>query len=274
MTELIIFYIGMFILGAVFGSFACCQAWRLHEKPKKLGSRSICMNCKSKLAWYDNIPIISWLLLRGKCRKCKAKIGVSELFSEIGLGLAFLGVSIAFSNTCLDSGFSCVISLPFYPDFLFLILTLVIFTIYWIILIFDAKWGELPVSLMIIEIILAILAQFISPTGDILSVLMSIGILSGIYYLLYKFSKERWVGGGDWILCISIAIILGNPILALIELFLANTLAALYSVPILILKKDNHIPLGPFLIIALILIIIFSVPLSNFLYLTSYTFGF
>ena len=65
-----VFLVGLFILGACFGSFLCCQARRLRIKDKhgkksvkKLGSRSVCLHCKAKLKWYDNIPIISWLIL-------------------------------------------------------------------------------------------------------------------------------------------------------------------------------------------------------------------
>ena len=237
----------MFIFGAVFGSFACCQAWRIHEKPAKLGNRSVCMNCKNKLAWYDNIPIISWLILRGKCRKCKAKIGVAEILAEVGLGLVFLALSI-------QVGF----------NFNLLILGLS-FVIFWILLIFDAKWGELPVFLMILEIPLAILYQVMNG-GDVLQILMSVGILAGVYYLLYFLSKEKWVGGGDWILCISIAIFLGTPFLAVIELFLANMLASVYAIPAAIIKKDRHIPFGPFLILGLVVIILMKDFILRFFY--------
>jgi len=205
------------------------------------------MNCKNKLAWYDNIPIISWLILRGKCRKCKAKIGVAEILAEVGLGLVFLALSI-------QVGF----------NFNLLILGLS-FVIFWILLIFDAKWGELPVFLMILEIPLAILYQVMNG-GDVLQILMSVGILAGVYYLLYFLSKEKWVGGGDWILCISIAIFLGTPFLAVIELFLANMLASVYAIPAAIIKKDRHIPFGPFLILGLVVIILMKDFILRFFY--------
>ena len=78
----------MFILGAVFGSFACCQAWRWHYKvhsKKDLGQWSVCLHCHKRIKWYDNIPIISWLVLRGKCRNCGKKIGVGDFLSEVSL---------------------------------------------------------------------------------------------------------------------------------------------------------------------------------------------
>ena len=69
----IILIIFSVIFGAAFGSFACCQAWRIRlreEGKKDPGKRSVCLNCGKKLAWYENIPIVSWLAQGGKCRKC------------------------------------------------------------------------------------------------------------------------------------------------------------------------------------------------------------
>ena len=81
-------------LGAVLGSFVCCQAWRIRYKTegkKELGKRSVCLKCGRKLRWYENIPIISYILQRGKCRGCGEKIGKAEIVSEI-IGAVFLGI--------------------------------------------------------------------------------------------------------------------------------------------------------------------------------------
>ena len=75
------------VLGAGLGSFACCQAWRVKKGDKS--PRSHCMHCKYQLKWYDNIPIISWLMLGGKCRKCHKKIGAAELMAEILMAAVF-----------------------------------------------------------------------------------------------------------------------------------------------------------------------------------------
>ena len=266
--EFIILFIFMFIFGSVFGSFACCQAWRIHEKSegKKLGSRSVCLKCNTQLKWYDNLPIISWLMLGGKCRKCKAKIGKAEILSEIGLGLAFVGVAYATTNHyfSVEHGYLNFINLPFYPDLLLPILFLIMLVPFWVLLVYDAKWGELPVLPMILEIVLALIYQFINH-GDWLQIGLSVSILSGIYYLLFFFSKEKWVGGGDWILCTSIAIILGHFELAFVELFLSNFMASFAALPGATKKNKKQIPFGPFLIIALIIIYTFKSFLSNFL---------
>ena len=253
-VEFIIFYIFIFLLGSALGSFACCQAWRIHEAKagKKLGSRSVCMSCNHKLAWYDNIPVFSWLFLRGKCRYCKKKIGVADILAEFSLGLAF--ALIAYKYTCAFASPEALLHMnwSFFAAPLILIVSMVVF---WILLIYDAKWGELPVLLMLVAIVLAAVYQF-STNGNITNILISTGFLAGIYYLLYFFSKEKLVGGGDWILCVSIAIFLGRFELVIVELFLANFFASLAGIPQILKKERKPIPFGPFLIVSLLIILL------------------
>lgn len=261
--DFIVFYIIVFLLGSIFGSFACCQAWRIHEKSegRNLGKRSVCINCGEKLKWYDNIPIISWFLLRGKCRNCKAKIGKAEILSELGLGLVFFAIAYKYFSglETVMSFFSSPVELLVQP-----LILLVAFIIYWTILVYDAKWGELPVTLMLIEIPFAVAFQF-AVGGDLVKTAVGTGLLTGIYYLLYFFSKEKVVGGGDWILCISISIFLGHWCLAIIELFLSNFTASIFSAPQALKKEKKPIPFGPFLILSMLVIVLLSDYLLKFL---------
>ena len=83
----------MFVLGAAMGSFLTCQARRLRLREtshRKLGRRSVCLYCQHQLKWYENIPILSWLWLRGRCRKCGRRIGLAEFLAEVLMGLGFL----------------------------------------------------------------------------------------------------------------------------------------------------------------------------------------
>jgi len=261
--DFIILYLAAFIFGSIFGSFACCQAWRIHEKSKghKLGSRSVCISCGKKLKWYDNLPIISWLMLRGKCRNCHEKIGKAEILSELGLGLVFFAITYKYFSgfETVASFFSSPVELMVQP-----LILLVASIIYWIVLVYDAKWSELPVVLMLIEIPFAIIFQ-LAKGGDLISIAIGTGFLSGLYYLLYFFSKEKAVGGGDWILCISIAIFLGRWEFAVIELFLSNLSASFAAVPQTLSRKKKQIPFGPFLIISLLVILLVSEYLLKFL---------
>ena len=263
----------MFILGAILGSFACCQARRLHFKEVALkrpedasksqsssknpyGNRSICDHCHQQLSWYENIPIFSWLFLRGRCKKCHKKIGFTELFSELGLASALLAIGFKFwpSLSNLNSPFPAIS----------FILLIVIFTTLTICFVYDALWGEFPSFILYILLALGIIFlifKYISGTKiDTISLLAGIGILPGIYYLLYFFSKEKLVGSGDWLLCLPFALVLHNFWLCFFVLFLSNFLAILVQFPLTLLskKKSHQFPFGPFLIIAFLIVYLAS----------------
>ena len=137
------FLIMLFILGSCFGSFLCCQARRMHLKttPSKktknatLGSRSVCLNCAHQLKWYENIPIISWLVLRGKCKNCHRKIGIAEFLSELGVGLAFLAIGTTIDITSGD-----------FLTWAVFVLTLITLLPLSFLAIYDGIYGELPTT--------------------------------------------------------------------------------------------------------------------------------
>ncbi len=245
----------MFVVGAAIGSFLCCQVRRLNhfEKThKKLGSRSICLKCKKKLHWYENIPIISWIVLGGKCKKCKAKIGIAEVLSEIGMALAFLGIA---SKTDIMSA-----SLSEWILFgLYLAVTIAL----GFLAIYDGIYGELPNFALVIAVCigLAIAAYTLFPAcswDKIIATIFAVCILGGIYLVLYLISKGKWVGDGDWILGTVIGLSLGSPWLALVVLFLSNTIACFVMYPSVKNKKSKQIHFGPFLVIAFVIALTFS----------------
>ena len=278
---MIMFIVFCVAVGAALGSFACCQAWRIRyraEGKKELGERSVCLRCGKKLRWYENIPIVSWVVQRGKCRKCGEKIGGAEIISEV-LGAVFGGligikyldkfIRVVFKDGMnILGGSSGGTTSEMWLVLAEILLIVVIFTTMGIIAIYDAKWGEMPTKLLWATVILGVIFAGIRVWRGEVSVLElggAIGILAGIYYILYKVSEEKWVGGGDWILCLAIGLILGEPFLALLELSLANILGLIIMVPIRRGKdrKRREIPMGPFLVIAAILIFSFSDLLMN-----------
>lgn len=95
----IILAVFAFIFGAVFASFAGVVAYRFPKKQSIVKPDSYCPSCKNPIKPYDNIPIISWLVLGGKCRNCKAKIGVFSLLMEIFGGLGFMCAYLQFGNS-------------------------------------------------------------------------------------------------------------------------------------------------------------------------------
>ena len=273
-------YVIMFIIGACIGSFLCCQARRLRlkeEKSKKLGPRSVCLSCGHKLKWYENIPIISWFVLKGKCKKCGRPIGTLEIFSEFSVAIAFLIITIAFTISVRDGGtgafgaFSApnpALDFSIINGFnlLIYIITLILVAILAFLAIYDSKWGELPIKHLVAAIIVSVILAVIKiisvynvsgfSTQPIIEPLVSLLILGGIYLFLYLISKGKWVGDGDWLLASAIGLATGLPFDALLLLFIANFSACIVMWPSVHKTKNHKIYFGPFLVFAYVIIVL------------------
>ena len=301
-----IFLIFGAIFGAILGSFACCQAWRirLRSEGRKLGNRSVCLHCGHHLSRLELIPIFSWLFLGGKCKKCKTKIGLMEFFSEIIMALIFASFSFR-TGSLIQQILQYVGPLDVAPLVIFevikLLLLFAIFTIMWILLIYDKKWLQLPVNLLHLLIILSgiyFLFNLYTKYGlnllietrgnevllvqnslhlqdiwqyilrDLLRFLGAMSVLPGIYFVLYKFSKETLVGGGDFILLISVAFLLGRWELGVIELGLSNLLAAIFNYRMLRNPKNRQ-PFGfaPYIILACMITLFFQTEILRLVFL-------
>lgn len=252
----------LFVVGAAMGSFVCCQARRLRLKEKgkeRLGDRSVCLSCGYQLKWFDNIPILSWLFLGGRCRKCRKKIGVVEFLAEIGFAVVFLLIGVSVGN------FDEFV----WIDWVSLFATLVFVTGLGFLAIYDGMWGELPtVGLtfsVVCGIILLVLKQwklflgaqnFEFLWGSLGSAVVGVGILAGVYFLLYMFSRGKWVGSGDWILGLAIALALGDWWLALLVMFISNVLAVIVMLPVSIKKKKARIYFGPWMVVGYVIVLV------------------
>lgn len=245
-----LFIVFSVLLGAAMGSFACCQAWRVRlreEGKKSLGKRSVCVKCGHRLKWYENVPIVSWVVQGGKCRKCGVRIGKAEILAEV-LGAVSFGLIVWRFLEAGEFGALELVKLG----------CVVIFTTMMIFLaVYDGKWGELPSEVLLASVGVGVVCAVMA--GNWLPVLGSVALLAGTYYLLYFFSKEKLVGGGDWILCLAIGLMLGDWRLALVELFLANFLGAVVMLPL----GQKKIAFGPFLVVAFVVIFVFAEPLLS-----------
>ena len=87
-----------FVGGLMTGSFIGLVAHRVPRGSSIVGGRSVCDSCGVQIAAYDNVPVLSWLLLRGRCRSCGAKIPVRYLLVELALGAAFAATAVVFHD--------------------------------------------------------------------------------------------------------------------------------------------------------------------------------
>lgn len=264
-------YIIFILLGLVLGSFAGATVWRLRalqlaqdkkdgeEYDKKelkwlkplLGAklsndRSRCLHCHHELAWYDLLPLISWLSTKGKCRYCKRSIGRFEPLIELGSAALFVTFFHYWVTTYGQDAW------------LGLALWVIMLTMFVILFAYDFKWFLLPDVVMWPLIALAtvyaavVVAGAETPLLVAGSVAVSVMILSGLYLALWLYSKGQWVGFGDVKLGLALGLLLVDWRLALLTLFLANFIGTLVVLPSLIIGKltrQAHVPFGPLLII-------------------------
>jgi len=287
----LVMYLALILFGLVLGSFAGATVWRLRAKQleedkaagehvdraeyaklKKLthvkaaNDRSRCLSCGYTLKWYDLIPLVSWLTLRGRCRECRKPIGYMEPLIELGTALFFV-LSYAFWPFDLNTG----LAIASFATWLVAGVGLAILFAY------DTKWFLLPnrvtfivIGLGAVSAILTVIASN-DVFGTILNIIGSVAVLSGIYFVLYLVSKGRWIGFGDIKLGLALGLLLADWQYALIALFLANFIGCLIVIPLMAvgkLKRDSHVPFGPLLIVGAIIAKLIGLMVVEF-----YTYG-
>jgi leader peptidase (prepilin peptidase)/N-methyltransferase len=284
--EQVLAYFIMVLVGLCMGSFAGATVWRLRARQlvhdKKAGEEvdpveyrhlnkltknsltrdhSVCLNCSYKLKWYDLIPLVSWISLGGRCRKCRKPIGYFEPIIELSLALFFV-LSYAFWPSPLNTS----------PEIIRFVIWLASGVGLTILFAYDKKWSILPdvVNYVIIGLgLISALLVIISSTNQLqtlIDVIGSVAILSGLYLLIYVTSRGKWVGFGDVKLCLGLALLLADWQLAFIALFAANLIGSLVVMPGLITKKlkgDSHVPFGPLLIAGFVIAGLFGPYIIN-----------
>lgn len=247
-----IFYkIMFFIVGAVMGSFFHVVATRLSNDESIIKPGSHCPKCNHYLKWYENIPIISYLLLRGKCSKCKSKIPLSYIVVEIVTGLLYAACYHSFKFS-----FDLIVALTFVST----LVTVIVSDIEYMIILDEV--------LIFSTLLLAILYIF----GKGLEVAAyhiysGIGAFLAMYAIKWigdKAFKKESLGGGDIKLMFLFGMVLGLP-MSICTIFLATFIAFPVALIILFSDKENIIPFGPFLSMAAILIMVSKIQLTDLL---------
>ena len=230
-------------MGACLGSFANVCIYRLPKTKQIISGRSFCPKCKKKINWYDNLPIISFLFLSGKCRKCKKVIPLRYLIVELTTGISFLLIYLNFENL--------------YAIIFLSILSLILIMIFFI----DLENFIIPDSLNFIIMGLALLKNFLPNFDTSLIHEINQSIIGGmvgylsiwlIIYLYKTFKKIDGMGFGDAKLMAGIGLLFGWQSIPFI-LFVSSILGLIFVVPSLIKKQKTmrtEIPFGPFIIVA------------------------
>jgi len=233
----------MFVIGAVFGSFYYVVGSRLPKGESILKPGSHCEKCNHPLAWYELIPVVSYLIQFGKCRKCHEKIPFTYCLVEIVTGclfaLAFYLYGISYEFFAALIIFS-LLMLIFITDFKYMIILdtpLIISAL----LILGLKWYYFGVKAMLLSLISGLI---------IFTLMLAIKKFGDIVF------KKESLGGGDIKFSFIIGALLGIK-LSLAALILSSFLAFPYAFAVMNISKDKELPFGPFLVSAMTIVFLF-----------------
>lgn len=240
-----------FVVGSVFGSFYNVVAYRMSNNLSIIKPRSHCEWCNEKLKWYELIPILSYLFQGGKCNHCKHKLSIGYIIVELVSGILFTICYYKFGLTP-----KLIISLIFVSA---LVITIVSDIEYMIII----DEVTLLASIMIL-LVLLFTSGFQKAFYMLESGFFSFLTMYALKIIGDAIFKKETLGGGDIKLMFLFGITLGYD-MAIVSIFLGAFLAFPISLYILLKRKDNMIPFGPFLSIGALLILITKLDLAKIL---------
>lgn len=263
MSLLILIFI--FLFGIIIGSFLNVVIFRFNTGKTITQGRSICMNCNRDLRWYELIPVFSFLIQFGKCRRCASKISYQYPLVEIITGLVFASLAFKFLPIFYIS----------YGLYAFLVVLFAfIFSLLIVISVYDLRHKIIPDKLVFIFIIASFFSIFVNlfPIGSVFtlptfSALISGPIIALPFVAIWFFSKGRLMGLGDGKLLLGIGWALGlsSGIFAVILSFWIGTATSVF---LMLFSKGKinmktELPFAPFLILSALITFLFNLDIFS-----------
>ena len=251
-------YLFVIILGGLWGSFANVCIYRLPLDKGVVSGRSYCPKCKKQITWKDNIPIISYLLLSGKCRKCKKPISSQYALVEL-LSILFFTIIYFLYGITLTTILLMILSLSF----------IIIFFI-------DLKHfiipNEITFSMMALGFIKSfdpnLNSLFPNYINSLIGGLLGYGIIWSIIYFYKQVRKKEGMGLGDAKLFGVIGFWFGWLAIPFV-IFISSVIALLSVVPSLLKNSrtmSSQIPFGPYIIIGTLIYLFFENSFKSLLF--------
>ena len=252
-------FIFVIILAGLWGSFSNVCIYRLPLEKGVVSGRSYCPKCNKKILWYDNIPLISYFLLSGKCRNCKKKISIQYCLVE------FLSIFL-FVNIYYFYGLSLT-------SLLLMILSLSFIIIFFI----DLRHYIIPNSITFPMMALGFVksfdpnlnSMFPNYINSLIGGIFGYGIIWSIIYFYKQIRKKEGMGLGDAKLFAVIGFWFGWISLPFI-IFLSSVIALISVVPDLLKnskKLSSQIPFGPHIILGTIVYLLFQDKITNLFFI-------
>jgi prepilin signal peptidase PulO-like enzyme (type II secretory pathway) len=242
----------------IFGSFGTALSYRIPRGINFVKGRSFCPKCKEQIRWNDNIPVISYLLLGGRCRVCHNKISLRYPLIEVSIAICFLLIFLV-SNSCASLNspiclWKASLGGAYYPFILLL------FLINSLVFVIDLERKIIPDGLVVSAFIIIISTLVLSSPDRLYLNLVS--AFSSAFFLLsiHLFTGGRGMGLGDVKFAIIPGLFLGWP-LSVVWLFVAFLTGGIVAIILIVLghsKGKDKIAFGPFLALAFLIVSLFG----------------
>ncbi|TSC72133.1 MAG: leader peptidase (prepilin peptidase) / N-methyltransferase [Parcubacteria group bacterium Gr01-1014_70] len=227
----------------MIGSFLNVVVYRLGTGESVAKGRSRCFSCGTILQWYDLIPLMSFVLQKGRCRYCGSKISWQYPIVELIMGIVFLFIVFRLRN--YEGEYSLYLLLITYY--------LLLFSLLIAISVYDVRHKIIPNQLVYPFIFLSFFFSVIHDSGFMIQNILNYflaGLAAFLFFAsLWYFSRGRWMGFGDAKLALGIGFLLG-PWLTLVAVLLSFWIGTLIAVPVVLYRGGGlktQIPFGPFL---------------------------
>ena len=241
----VVLYIIVFVYGIMFGSFMNVCIYRIPKEESVVYIQSHCVNCNKKIPWYDLIPLLSYFILRGKCRSCKSKISIQYPLIELLNGLLYV-------LTFIVMGWSITTVLSCFVISALIVLSIIDFRTYTINI-----WINIFILVMgIIKLITEIIET--SDLSLIIYYLLGLVSVSGFLLIIYLVTSGRGIGMGDVNLMAAAGIFLGVKLIVLAFLLGCILGSIIHMILIRFFKHDRVLAFGPYLSFGIIISILYG----------------
>lgn len=242
----------VFIAGLAIGSFLNVVIFRLENGEKIINDRSRCLRCRHTLAWYDLVPVLSFIFLKGKCRYCGKRISWQYPMVELSTAILFV---VLISNIQYPISSQYQISNIQFLDiaqFLSLLFWFFITSVLIVVFVYDLKHYIIPDKIIYPAIIVALGFNLFSNFHNslFLNNIFAAFIASLFFLSIVVITKGKGMGGGDIKLAFLMGLILGWPIVifSVFFAFISGSVVGIYLILAGKKKMKSMIPFGPFLI--------------------------
>lgn len=227
----------VFVLGVCIGSFLNVAIFRTHEGDSVVTGRSKCQSCEEPLEAQDLVPVLSYLRLRGKCRRCKSVISWQYPAVELVMGVLF------------------VLAFIFAQGWMQLVAWWILLSFLVVIFVYDLRYMYILDRFTIPAMMVALLTNLFVGVIPAWSLLVGALVIGGFFWIQFAVSRGRWVGGGDIRMGALMGCLLGIE-QGLLALFLSYVFGAIVGVWLLAHKqatRKTEIPFGTFLVIGTVI---------------------